>query len=105
MKLSLIKANPGSQYGEKSEFEIAKSFDGATIIISDERIVINTSAGNQYVFNLIDWEEDYFYSTKKASYPSGMELRILQTKIDALGDSITFASMYGNGYAVHYDII
>lgn len=105
MKLSLIKANPGSRYGESSEFEIAKSFNGATILISDEKIVIDTCAGKHYVFNLIEWEEDYFYSTKKASYPSGKELRILQIKMRSLGNTITFASMYGDGYAVHYDKI
>lgn len=105
MKLSLIKANPGSRYGENSEFEIAKSFDGATIKILDEEIVITTRTGKNYVFSLEEWEEDYFYITKKAFYPSGEELRILQTKMPVLGNSITFASMFGNGYAVHYDKI
>ena len=105
MKLSLIKANPGSRYGENSEFEFAKSFDGATIKISDEEIVIDKCVGEHYVFKLVEWEEDYFYSTKKSSYPSGMELRILQTKMPVLGNTITFASMFGNGYAVHYDKI
>lgn len=103
MKLSLIKANPGSLYGEETEFAIAKSFDGATISLSNDEIKIVSLQGDNYVFNLIEWEEDYFYSTKKSTYSNGKELRILQTKMKSLGDNITFASMFGNGYAVHYD--
>jgi len=103
MKLSLIKANPGSRYGEETEFAIAKSFNGATIRISDEEVVVTTISGENYIFRLDEWEEDYFYSTKRSFYSNGEELRILQTKMKALGDNITFASMFGNGYAVHYD--
>lgn len=105
MKLSLIKANPGSRHGEETEFTIAKSFDDATISISDNEIIINSTSGHRFIFKLVEWEEDSFYSTKKSSYPNGEELRILQTKMPILGNTITFASMFGNGYAVHYDKI
>lgn len=104
MKLSLIKTNQGNRYGEGNEFNLAKSFDGATIRISNELISLITASGVSYNFKLHEWEEDYFYSTKKSTYPNGQELRILQSKLEVLGQEITFASMFGNGYAVHYEI-
>lgn len=101
MKLQFIKANPGSRFNEETDFNKAKSFDGATIIVADKVIIITTKYST-ITFNLIEWERDFLFITDKSEYPDGGDLRILRSTIM---NTITFASLYKDGYAVHYNLI
>lgn len=101
MKLQFIKANPGSRLNEEIDFNKAKNFDGATITITDKVIVVTTKYNN-ITFNLTEWECDFLFITDKSEYPDGGDLRILRSTIM---NTITFASLYKDGYAVHYNLI
>lgn len=101
MKLEFIKANPGSRYNEENDFAKAQSFNGATITITEKVIEIKTNH-DTIKFNLTEWERDFLFTTDKSEYPNGGDLRILQSSIM---NTITFASLYKDGYAVHYNLI
>lgn len=107
MKLSIIKTNYGSIFEGNSELITAvQSFDGCTFTMTDNQIVIHTLDGDIALPLTKVLDKDPFFYTYTTAY-LGYYCRILRIKErmrSSLGNTITFASPNGNGFAVHFDI-
>lgn len=107
MKLSIIKTNYGSIFEGNNELITAvQAFDGCTFIMTDNQIVIHTLDGDIALPLTKVLDKDPFFYTYTTAH-LGYYCRILRIKEGmrfSLGNTITFASPNGKGFAVHFDI-
>ncbi|MGM9824276.1 MAG: hypothetical protein ACI30Q_07875 [Muribaculaceae bacterium] len=101
--LSLEKVNYGNHFLEKKIAEKIVLWDGKEIDVQDNYLVVN---GN--LFSTDNLESDLLTTTLVSQFGDGTKFRIVrpcELFLQIAGDTITFASMYHDGYAVHFNIV
>lgn len=107
MKLSLIKVNYGSlNEGKEQLISTFQSFDTCIFTMTEHQIVIHRLDEDITLpLTYVD-DNDPFFDTYTSIY-LGEYCRILRIKEkmrSTLGNTITFASPNGQGFAIHYNI-
>lgn len=105
-KLSIEKVNYGDHYVERSICERLKKFDGGTIIMTDNHIRVQ-NANDSLDTPISFYERDPFTVSWTGKYEDGTQFRIVKPNPQFLaitGNTVTFGSMYHDGYAVHFKI-
>ena len=107
MKISLLKSNFGSISSEGViARKIEQSFDGCTIVMRSTEIICDTSSG-KVTSQLRKFDDrDPLHETFLTTI-FNTEIRIVrpvERYRHLLGDKITFASVYSNGFAIHFEI-
>ena len=106
-KLSLESVNKGSHHDENDVCNFFASLNDAEIRISDTSLWLKKN--NQlYSLPIQFMEKDFITDTWQGRLSSGDDFRIVrpnQRFLPLTGDTVTFASMYHDGYAVSFNII
>lgn len=105
-KLEYNSVNYGDHQIERSLCDFFLSFNNGDIDITESKLCLD---GQTYQLNcdIHLMESDFFTVTWKAQLDDGTEFRIVRPneKIRTLtGNTITFASLYHDGYAVSFFI-
>ena len=94
--LSIVKTNYGDHKAEESDCEYFASLNGWKVEISE----------TSYDIHIM--ESDFITDTWVGELRGGVKFRIVRPNrkmLPLLGDTVTFASMYHDGYAVHYNLV
>ena len=108
-QIQRIKVNYGNHSDETEMCDYFSGLDEAIISVTKDQIEILTRY-ETIRYNLKPYEEDFITETKIGFIPStGESFRIVRTnkKMSSLigDDTITFASLHKDGYAVHYKLV
>ena len=106
-KLVYYKTNPGNRGEGRSLYMNYEGLDGCEILKSDSQVEIFRNGTPIIKFALSKIEEDSFSVTYMAEHEPFGKVRIccINPRLAArFGDTITFASIHKDGFAVHYEI-
>lgn len=107
MRLSIIKTNFGSIHEDNGNLiTTIQSFAGCAFSMTNNQIVVHFQDRDIALSLSKVVDRDPFFDTYTTAY-LGYCCRILRVKENIrsmLGNTITFASMDGMGFAVHFDI-
>ena len=106
--LSLVKTNYGDHRAEESDCEYFASLNGWKVEISETSLVLVSLDGRTASYDIHIMESDYITDTWVGELRGGVKFRIVRPNrmmLLLLGDTVTFASMYHDGYAVHYNLV
>jgi len=102
--LFLTKVNYGNHYLERNYCDRLKLLDGKNIELSETNIIVDSDIRS----SLTLYEKDSITTTWVGSYEDGTKFRVVcpnQALIPLTGNNVTIASMYKDGYAVHFNIL
>ena len=105
--ISLEKVNYGDHYIEKAYCDKVKNLDGGIISMTNSYLRIQNSS-NMLESSISFYEEDPFTISWLGQFLDGTQFRIVKPNsrfISLIGNTITIASMYHDGYAVHFNIV
>lgn len=108
MKLQYFKTNPGNWKKEKEIYSKLENLNGLDVIISPSEVKIYKGKNIILCFPITFLSEDVFTKTYTTKIDNEVKIRICipnTTFGNLLGNSISFASMLSDGFAVHYNII
>lgn len=104
--MSLIKRNDGSIPSESRIARELANFNLGNLSENPSALTIE-AGGRRYVFPTTRYNDrDFMHQTYISNF-EGKEIRIVRPNAnyqDLLGDTITFASTYSNGFAIHYKL-
>lgn len=106
--LSLVKTNYGDHRAEESDCGYFASLNGWKAEMSETTLVLFSPDGRTTNYDIHIMESDFITDTWLGELPSEVKFRIVRPKREMLpliGDTITFASIYHDGYAVHYNLV
>ena len=106
--LSLVKTNYGNHRAEESECKFFGSLDGWRIDINESSLVLAGPEGKATNYDIHLMESDFVTDTWLGTLRNGSRFRIVrpnQNMLPLIGDTSTFASVYHDGYAVHYNLV
>lgn len=106
-KLSMEQVNYGDHYMEKSLCDKVQRLNGGIIDMSENHLKI--CAEDESLETEIEfYEKDPFTNSWVGKFSNGTQFRIVKPNprfIALTGNTITIASMYHDGYAVHFNIV
>ena len=107
MKITLLKSNYGSISSEESVArEIEQTLNGSFLTMTNNQMIIETHS-DRFFLTLEKYDDhDPLHDTFITNL-FGKVIRIVRPSEhfrDMLGDNITFASGYSNGFAIHFNI-
>lgn len=108
ISLSLVKTNYGDHRAEESDCEYFASLNGWKVEISETSLVLVSLDGRTASYDIHIIESDFITDTCVGELRGGVKFRIVRPNrkmLPLLGDTVTFASMYHDGYAVHYNLV
>lgn len=106
--LSLVKTNYGDHKAEESECKFFESLDGWRVDINESSLVLASPEGKITNYDIHLMESDFVTDTWSGTLRNGGRFRIVRPNrkmLPLIGDTITFASVHHDGYAVHYNLI
>lgn len=106
--LSLVKTNYGDHRAEESDCEYFASLNGWKVEISETSLVLVSLDGRTASYDIHIMESDFITDTWVGELRGGVKFRIVRPNrkmLPLLGDTVTFASMYHDGYAAHYNLV
>lgn len=106
--LSIVKTNYGDHKAEESDCEYFVSLNGWKVEISETSLVLVSLDGRTASYDIHIMESDFITDTWVGELRGGVKFRIVRPNrkmLPLLGDTVTFASMYHDGYAVHYNLV
>lgn len=106
--LSLVKTNYGDHRAEESDCEYFASLNGWKVEISETSLVLVSLDGRTASYDIHIMESDFITDTWVGEFRGGVKFRIVRPNrkmLPLLGDTVTFASMYHDGYAAHYNLV
>ncbi len=105
--LSIEKVNYGDHYVERGYCDNIKNLDGGKIIMSQDYLKIENDA-NCLETKIVFYEKDPFTDSWVGNFSDGTQFRIVKPNplfVKFTGNTITIASMYHDGFAVHFNIV
>ena len=106
--LSLLKTNYGDHKAEESDCEYFASLNGWKAEIGETSLILVSPEGRTTKYEIHIMESDFITDTWAGELHGGVKFRIVRPNrkmLALLGDTVTFASMYHDGYAVHYNLV
>lgn len=106
-RLSIEQVNYGDHYIEREYCDKIQGLNGGLIEMAQNHLRIQR--GNECLeTELVFYEKDPFTLSWVGNFSNGTQFRIVKPNpqfIALTGNTITIASMYHDGYAVHFKII
>lgn len=106
-RLSIEQVNYGDHYIERGYCDKIQGFNGGLIEMSQNHLRIH-NGNDSLETNIVFFEKDPFTISWVGKFSNGTPFRIVKPHpqfIAMTGNTITIASMYHDGYAVHFNII
>lgn len=109
MKIVLDKVNKGNHPNEYCYADYAKQFDNCDVIIDTKELLIKKNGKEVFRSIIMPYEEDSLTITYTGKWLDGSSFRIVRpgtgiiSLLQLMGkETITFGSMYPDGYAVSF---
>ena len=109
MKLKLYKVHQGNHPDEYGYAAIAKQYDRCDVFMSNECIKILKNGKTIFESMITLYEDGSLTVTHKGSWPDGKPFRIVRPGPGIINvvrltgqETLTFGSMYTDGYAVSF---
>ena len=105
--LSIEKVNYGDHFVEREYCDKIQKFNGGKLIMSQDHLKIENDA-DALETKIEFYEKDPFTDSWVGSFSDGTQFRIVKPNplfVKLTGNTITIASMYHDGFAVHFNIV